>query len=306
MKKFSQLYITIILIFLSMNAFAQFDLEQTGLITSKSYELRPVSDMEEILNEFQSESPDKHILVYIHGRGRDATKEFEMLKSLEKRQNVRIVMFRWPSWSSLITRPVDKAQNASVDLREVFYSLKHYKDDNPEIFHNKKVSLFLHSMGNIVLEEFTRFKFANDLNSPRLKLFNNIALLGADVGLYNHREWLSKVNFADRKYVAMNNQDIVLNLSNLLDFKNKEPIFMRLGLGFDKWQERKYDIPSYLDKSTVYIDLSRSLRLDHRYFDSQKPKMSEIFGPMMEGEPLDFDLLRLTRRFENGINYLID
>lgn len=308
MNKIKHLIIVILFSIISLNAFADIDLHSIGLVTTDEFTLREVTELEEILTEIHREAPAKDLLFYIHGRGRDINDEYKMIKSLEKRYDIRVILFRWPSWSSLLTRPVRNAEESSREFAEVLYQLRDLKESQSHLFKNKKMSMFFHSMGNIVLESFMRERYGDSLNGlSGEKLFDNIALIGADVGLYNHRDWLNEIDFAHRKYVAMNNKDIVLQLSNLLDWKNGEPILYRLGLGFDKRHVKsKMDIPLYLDPDAVYIDLSRSLALDHRYFDSKKVKMVQIFGPMITGNEVDFSQISLEHKVEYGINYLID
>lgn len=277
-----------------------------GLYTSSVFALRPVNKISSILDSFNEETPDKNIVLYIHGRGRHVDEEWQALSRLEKDHGVRIVMFHWPSWSSLLTRPVANAKASADELAEVMAELKLYKEEHPEMFERKKISLLIHSMGHVVLREFTEKYYAHDLNDVNGKpLFDNYISVAADVGLTDHKAWLSTIDFAVRKYVLMNNRDLMLLLSYLLDLKEKMPFFYKLGLGLDKIPEKKR--AKYVDPQTTYIDLSRSLKSDHRYFESTGPLMLNLFAPLLKGEaftPTNLSGAKVKR--EDNVFYVID
>ena len=277
-----------------------------GLYTTNVFALRPINKLTEILTAINEESPDKNIVLYIHGRGRHVDEEWQAISQYEKNHNVRVVMFHWPSWSSLLTRPVGNAKASADELSEVFHDIKLYKEEHPDLFEKKKISLLIHSMGHIVVREFVEKYYEHDLNDIYGRpLFNNYISAAADIGLTDHKAWVSTIDFAQRKFVMMNNRDLMLIMSYLLDLKAKLPFFYKLGLGFDKIPAKKRE--KYADPGATYIDLSRSLQTDHRYFESKKPLMLKIFTPLINGEdfiPNSLNGAKVKR--DNNIYYVID
>lgn len=280
---------------------------EIGLYSKEEFTLKSINKVTDILQRFHEESPEKNIIFYIHGRGRDVNEEWRELSKFEKRFDAKIVMFHWPSWISLLVRPVEKARDSADELSEIFQDIKTYKENHPEIFANKKISLLVHSMGHIVLREYIEKYYNHDLNdSYGNPLFSNFISTGADIGLTDHRGWFAAMDFVERKFVTMNNRDLMLILSYLLDLKNKVPFLYKLGLGFDRIPAKKRQIAKYIDKSTTYIDLSRSLDVDHRYFESTKPLMLKIFKPLVNGEDFNPNALDTRVKRESGIFYIID
>lgn len=278
---------------------------RTGLYVKDEYNLLDPNQIPEILEKIHQESPRKNIILYIHGRGRDTKDEWSQITTIEERFNSRIIMFHWPSWKNLITRPVENAKKAAVEFDETMKQIKDFKDSHPEMFENKKLSLLVHSMGHIVLKEYVE-KFYNydlmDVNG--LPLFDSFVSTGADVGFTDHRAWFSKINFAAKKFVTMNKRDLVLLLSYLLDLKVKNPLLYKLGLGIDRFPIKKEFLTRYLDPTVTYIDLSRSLNTDHRYFESNKPLMQIIFRPILKGEAFKPDELGVKYKKEYNIYYV--
>jgi hypothetical protein len=277
----------------------------TGLYVQDEYKLITPSSIPIILEKIQADSPDKNIILYVHGRGRDTKDEWEALKNIEKKFDSRVIMFHWPSWKNMVTRPVENAKKAALDLDETILQIRDYKNQHPEEFQHKKISLLAHSMGNIIIREYVEKYYNQDLSdSNGNPLFASFVSTGADVGFTDHRAWLEKLDFAEKKFVTMNNRDLVLLLSYLLDLKVKQPLFYKLGLGVDRFPIKKEVLAKYLDPDTTYIDLSRSLNTDHRYFESTMPLMLKIFKPIINGEDFKPEKLGTNFKKEQNIFYV--
>lgn len=100
---------------------------------------------------------------------------------------------------SAVVRPTEAAAEAAYDLAEVFKQIKAYKESNSEFFTNKKITLLTHSMGNVVFRNYIEKHHKRDLNDISSKpLFDSFVSTGADVGLTDHKEWFSKIDFAQK------------------------------------------------------------------------------------------------------------
>jgi esterase/lipase superfamily enzyme len=279
-----------------------------GLFTKEEFQLRPIKETTEILEQFQKETPEKNVIIYVHGRGKKTSAEWGNLAFMEKAFNARILMFHWQSWGgSAVVRPTEAAAEASSDLSEVFKQIKAYKESNPEVFANKKITLLAHSMGNVVFRDYMEKFYKSDLNDLNGKLlFDSFVSTGADVGLTDHKEWFSKIDFAQKKFVTVNNRDIVLTLSYMLDLKAMRPKFYKLGLGFRNLRITKKMIADLTVPDTTYIDLSKSLRSDHRYFEPETELLTSVFKPLLNGEDFDPESLGVKYKHFNGNMFYIN
>lgn len=299
-----------IIIILSI-LFSQLAFAEIGLYTSESDTIRPVTDMNEILERFTRESPDKNIVFYVHGRNHHVEKEWNKLAVMENTYNVKVVMLHWDAWSSFLSRAVANAEITAGPLSEAFKEIRDFKDTHHEFFSEHKISLLCHSMGNLVLKNFTEEYLDQSQYNLEVPLFENFLGVSADVPLKDHATWLSKFNLAKHKTIVMNNRDIVLLLSYTLDLKDKNPFQYRLGLGFDNYPGKKDKIKSKLVPDVTYIDLSGVLESQHGYFLPKTPVTKSIFSRLTNGEPFEIDakeekMLKINLKNENNIVYVQD
>ncbi len=299
------------LILLLCLIFTNLAFAEIGLYTAESMTSYPVTDMTEILEKFTRESPDKNIVFYVHGRNHYVEKEWKKLQVMEDTYKVRVVMLHWNAWSSLVSRAVAGAEEAAEPLAEAFKAVRAFKESHQEFFEEHKISLLCHSMGNLVLKNFTEKYLQNNQYNLEAPLFENYLGVSADVPLKDHREWLARFNLAKNKTVVMNNRDIVLLLSYTLDLTEKKPFQYRLGLGFDNYPGKKDQIKSKLVPDVTYIDLSGVLESQHGYFLPKTPVMKTIFSRLTNGEPFHIDdveknYLKVKMKNENNIVYIND
>ncbi len=258
------------------------------LYTIESNNPRPISDLYSILEYYNSKYADQNILFYVHGRKRELIDELVKIPKLEKNYGVKVIMFHWDSYDTLITRPVKNAEIASESLMESFEIIKKFREDHPLL--NKKINLLCHSMGNLILKFLVEKNYMNKEYSEReiedLKLFDTFVSVGADVPMNSHMDWLSSFHLAGANYIMMNNRDTVLLLSYILDLTHKRPMTYRLGLGFDNFPSRKQDVKKRTVKHFNYIDLSEILVGDHGYYLGKNPIMRVIFNKLFNGADL--------------------
>jgi hypothetical protein len=285
MKTITKIALVGLFTFTTFQAMSKEYVNEIGIYTKDEFILRQPAQTAEIMDQFQKEAPEKNIIIYVHGRGRAIDEKWDTLKGLEDQYNAKMIMFHWQSWSSMTSRPTDKATDATDELAEVFKQIKEYKEANPEIFQHKKISLLTHSMGNVVFRDYVEKHYKHDLNDANGRpLFNTWVSVGADVGLTDHKDWVAAIDFVGKKYITMNDSDFVLRASYMLDLKALKPQYYKLGLGFRDLHLTKKTISKYTAPDTTYIDLSKSLGTDHRYFDSKTVLMFKIFNPILNGE----------------------
>ncbi|MDD4973394.1 MAG: alpha/beta hydrolase [Bacteriovorax sp.] len=299
------------LIFIVLVLFIQLASAEIALYTADSKSPHSVSEMAGILEKFASENPEKNILFYVHGRNHHMEKEWDKLSVLENSYNVKVVMLHWDAWSSFLSRAVANAEVTAEPLSEAFREIRDFKESHREFFINHKISLLCHSMGNLVLKNFTEKYLDRDQYNIDSPLFENYLGVSADVPLIDHRYWLSRFNLARNKHIIMNNRDIVLLLSYSLDLKDRNPFQYRLGLGFDNYPGKKDQIKGKLVNDVTYIDLSGVLESQHGYFLPKTPVMQNIFFKLSNGERFELNAteknsLKVNVKVDNNIYYVKD
>lgn len=274
MKKFNILFILLIL---STNVLAKIE-----LYTRDSKDPHEVSEMYDLLKSMIEKYPEKNLVYYVHGRSKDVEGEWKKIPKMEDYYNVKVIMLHWDSYSTLLSRPVKNAELTSHELQKTFEDVKKIRLDYPDFFENRSLNLLCHSMGNLVLKHNVEFYHYDQ--QDQFILFDNFVSVGADVPMNDHYIWLEHLNFVKEKYITMNNRDIVLLLSYLLDLKVKHPFTYKLGLGFDNYPSKKQNIKSKVLDNINYLDLSDVLVSDHAYNVSKDKIMINIFNKLLNGQ----------------------
>ncbi|WP_372366171.1 alpha/beta hydrolase [Candidatus Uabimicrobium sp. HlEnr_7] len=220
----------------------------TALVASngKEYVFGAQQDFDSFMhNNIKSK---KKLLLYVNGKGPEPLRsQISVIPYIEKHYDVEVCMFRWPSFGWIVGYPIKNAKNSSDELQLCLQKMKGYLAQN-----KKSCSLFVHSMGNIVLQNFLK-NYENTLPDV---LFDNVILNAADIHFENHEQLLKKINFAQRIYIPYSRCDRVLRLSQI--FKNKGRL--RLGQA------------GYTDNSpAIYVDFSEVTGIYHEYFRGPSP-----------------------------------
>lgn len=271
-----------ILILITLFFISTFSKADIALYTADNNEPHDVSEMYQILENFHHNYREKNILFYVHGRKRNVEFEFERIDKVEKFYNVKVVMLHWDSYKTLLTRPTENAKKASIFLLKAFEEIKRFEENYKDELENKSINLLCHSMGNLILKNTIELMEEKQIVQP--KLFDNYISIGADVPLNDHSKWLSNMKLSRQPYIMMNNRDIVLLFSYLLDLKDRRPLTYKLGLGFDNFPSKKQDVKSTVVPFVKYIDLSDVLISDHGYFVSKDKVMQNIFNKLINGK----------------------
>lgn len=222
---------------------------------------------ETLLNDTLSNT-NTDIMFFVHGRGRHPEKGLNYMPTFEGNFNLKIVMFDWKSWINEISRPEDNAKDASESLGQCLKKLQDFKLKNIVSFKNRNLFFMIHSMGNIVLENYME-KFYRS-NSLLPNLFNAMILNAPDIETDGHSKWLNRVDYAENKYLIYNHDDAVLIGSKAIDYKD---------LRFGRGTRLGAYIGSDLSMSTTYLDISKISLGGHEHFlEDKKHKITQIFN----------------------------
>lgn len=241
------------------------------LYTNEGLNEKPFEElMEDLLQD------EKDILFYVHGRGKHPSKGLKILPEIERRYDMRVVLFHWDSWSSMFDRPVENAIEGGRDLATLFDLFNVFKESRSEEFSQITVSLLVYSMGNITLQSYMENHFDGGLQKD---LFGSLILNAADCLVDGHKEWLEEVNFASSIFVVSNENDKILAASKVLTiFEDK--VQERLGRRvtyydyLDLFETNKIFFP--LAENASYMNFSDLLDNGHRHFLRPNPFFKTI------------------------------
>lgn len=185
--------------------------------------IRPLPSLGASL-DVAARNPDvfkKPWLVYAEGFGKVFTSGIDRALRLARQHDVQVLYLDYPSFNSKkgMLRNygfvVYNARVAHADFAPVLDSFYRYRQEG--LTGNGPVSLFFHSMGNYILQEW--------LKNDALKIANrepwaaNLILNAPCVPQQKHRKWLGKARLAQRVYVHYNPRDRTLNGAHLLSLR---------------------------------------------------------------------------------------
>lgn len=277
----ARFFIFLSLFFMTQYLFAKNpDMGENGFYITNDMTTYQSSDVQTLLDKLTTESPDKNILFYIHGRSRTLLKEWNNINTVEKTYNVRVLMLHWESWNSALDRPVENTLDGAIDLADGLREIHLYKANNASKFKEKKLLMLFHSMGNIVLMNMLK-KTKNIIQDPNF--FDSIILSGADTPFTGHRKWLESLNMSKNVFVVMNKMDGVLLASMAHDYLELNPWTKnddRLGLG--RGIENYLFFNFKLAQNARYFDITALSGNDHRHYLSANREVEDLFHFMFQ------------------------
>jgi hypothetical protein len=292
-----KVFVLAIFFLLSAISFAE-----TGLYTS-SGQRYDVDDVEGVMDElFSGPKRPSHINVFVHGRGKHPEKGLGMLPEIESTHGVKTIMFHWPSWKSALERPVDKAIASADDLNIFLTALNTYMRRHPIKTFGIKLSLLVHSMGNIVFKTMMEDHYMGNF---KWNLFSTLTLNAADVPMRDHYSWVERIDFSKTTFITYNDDDIVLLGSEQLDMFNDDYEMLegkRLGRNLGKYLKKKE-----VDKAdnAVYLDFSKLTFGGHRHFLVKEKKKNEVliktFSSILKGKKPRLDRKNGVYKFFRNI-----
>ncbi len=259
--------------------------EKIELFTIETGLERPFSldRSDELFDMLFQTRDNRSIVFYIHGRGQNFESNFApgMIPSVESYSDTVFVMVRWLSWGDSSVRPYQHAINSADGVSRLLRDLDAYLSRNPGPGKDRNITLMAHSMGNIPIKIFLQeFYEPGQLSNS---LFDSVVLHSADVPWDAHREWVEKVDFADKVYILQHRGDLVLGVSNMFFRKVGEKPGPRLGTGVGA-DFHADDLAG----NARYLDLTRFSNSVHRHFNSPStPEAARLFKLLLNGEEFD-------------------
>jgi esterase/lipase superfamily enzyme len=175
----------------------------------------------EIIKQARTDPKAKDWVFFIHGFNQSLTKNLNKCRELQK-YGVNVAAFSWPSnpgpqklWKK--KKEYKKARkNARRSVLAVERTMEKFASYMEE-FSNENcpinVTLVVHSLGNYVFENY--------VNSPdfsrETRFFSNVMLHQSDIDHRHHKAWTEKLSDHVRVYVTINENDLVLDTSDIVN-----------------------------------------------------------------------------------------
>lgn len=259
----------------------------------------------------QAAREKRHLLVYVHGYNNDMKDVLGTAETLEALYNVIVLPFSWPANGggavSGTADYLDDKQDARVSMdalnrffekvqfyhekltearREAFWQQAMAEDGgrgNREAVQARftqllaedcKVTLNLmcHSMGNYVL----KYALQPSAAAAAKLIFDNVSLVAADTNNAAHETWVQRIQFRNRLYVVINENDFALAWS-----RRKPGEAQRARLG--------HYLKNLFAANARYIDITRTEGVGnaHGYFAGEpvarNAALKAVFSDAFEG-----------------------
>lgn len=263
---------------------------------SITYQIIPAQT---ILDEMQAKKGNW--LYFVHGAGKNFEKAVWSGFDIQHFQQVNVVVYSWPASNPDLKALQDlknsltTMQLSTQHFKESLLMMQTYRNMLQKTHDTTHLSLLLHSMGNMFLEQMTNRK---ELNGLQNNIFDNIVVNAAAVNEANHKEWMEKLNMQKRIYVISNEGDVILKG---LRFMTKQS--MQLG---EKVLSKRAKNATYVD-----FDLAVGLRMppgvSHTYFMAASaendPRIRNFFHLIFNGYEAEFNDSKLFKLNDDGFGY---
>jgi esterase/lipase superfamily enzyme len=250
----------------------------------------------------------KNLVLFVHGYNNDVESVVGRSFRLQKQYGVEVLAFSWPangggargalSYKSdkkdsrasigALDRVIEKVGGYLNVLREE--ETRKIRDSATARFAGDaetrdefiakalerqcpiRVSLMLHSMGNYLFKQLLK----SSVYSGDELIFDNVVMVAPDANSESHREWVDRIQFRNRLYVTINENDSALKLS-------------RAKLGSAQ-KARLGHFPYELDSErTVYVDFTAAKYVgdSHSYFEGMPTRNAAVkafFRGALNGE----------------------
>lgn len=258
-----------------------------AFIKSGKWYIKPYRNLYGLLQQLEQ---GKGLVVYTEGYGKNFPAGLFRAFAMRAQYRVNVLYLDYPSINSGKKRlgnwrfVLKEANKAGIDFGPVLDSLYHYP---PREHYFPAITLFYHSMGNLVLKRMLENDLSARFNGKQW--IDNLVLNAACVPA-KHTEWLGKAQFARCILVHYNPDDRTLKGAQLVSGNRK------LGVRPGK---------KVLDKA-ICVDFNHFVGNGHSYFldlPYRAPLPKPVAGYMqkvLEGKAVDVQDTLVFRRLEEG------
>lgn len=235
----------------------------------------------------------RNCVFYVHGYRVKFADVLERSAFIERRYNVEVVAFTWPSDGKTTRYLSDKrdAVRSIHALDRCLQKLKEYMVKYHENDCGQSFSLLLHSMGNYLFKHLLK----SSIYEGETLLFDNVVMAAADVNHHDHVEWVERVRYRKRLYITINENDYALGIS-------------RAKLGSAQRTRLGHCTRGLSSRNAEYLDftLARGIGNSHAYFAEanrlRNQNVKKTFNAILNGKRIEesgaaYDYCALTNAF---------
>ncbi|NME66528.1 alpha/beta hydrolase [Flammeovirga aprica] len=228
-------------------------------------------------HEAFSKIKHNNLVMHVHGFGQDFNATLRSGITLQKNYDINLILFDVPTETVSFnifsefkrSKKYFKQSTKNFDdfLNDYEVSAKYYNV-------NDKPILFLHSLGNYLLEEYIQ-SGTYDYNE-KLAVFENILINAPAVKKKHHAEWIEKIDEDINVYITINKKDFTL--------KGAEFITMTRQLGSSKIKQK------HLASNASYLTFHTLAGSEHNYFINPmmmaNDQIKSFYDQVLEGHSI--------------------
>lgn len=221
-----------------------------------------------------------NLVFHVHGFGQDFNATLRSGVSLQHNYPINLILFDVPTEQvkmNIFSEYNRTQEHFSQSINAFDSLLMDYSKISNELGIKEKPTLFLHSLGNYLLEEYIN----SDMYSynETLKIFNNILINAPAVRTRNHSKWVEKIDKDINIYITLNKSDFTLKGAKFITLKRQ--------LGNSEL--RKRDIAS----NAQYFSFQAIAKNGHNYFIAPEmltvEAIRDFYSKILIGNPLTID-----------------
>lgn len=242
-------------------------------------------------------------LLFVHGDSKTYEQAAMRGMDIQHFHNIRVLVFSWPS-KDLELNGIKNFKNSKEiafssahHFAELIYFMESFKDKNPAFSKKAKLSLFLHSLGNLLLKNMALD--GNEYINGGI-IFDNVIINSAAVNQKNHSDWVERLSFQKRIYITSNRSDFNLKGVRIFTKEGKQ-----LGEVIEK----------PIAKNASYINFSDAIGfkiptgITHTFFIGKIPEQNfnirNLYTKLFHGEEINLFNSEIYKRRKDGIGYNI-
>ncbi len=243
----------------------------------------------------------KDWLLFIHGDSKTFEQAVMRAFDIQYRHGINVLVFSWPSKDPELGG-VKNFKNSRQNLikslghfRELLCQVRDFKKEYPDFSKNRKLSLFIHSLGNAYLENMIDQGLVPENTG---QLFDNLIINAAAVNQDGHPAWVEQLDIQKRIYIICNKQDFNLKGVRIFTSDGKQ-------LG-EKVKQPLADNATYI-QFTRAVGFRFPTGTTHTYFIGKMADKSinirRFYTELFHGMPADTNNPLLFSRNKKGIGF---
>lgn len=254
--------------------------------SKKGPQISVFNTFEEAFNTISHE----HLVFHVHGFGNNFEATLRGGIDLQKQYGVNLILFDVPTetihWN-IFSEFKRTKNNYQLSVQSFHQLLLDYADVVKK--EDEKPTLFLHSMGNYLLEKYLKSDFVSEKRET--SLLGSVLINAPCVKRRRHKKWLEKINEDINVYVVLNENDFTLQGAEFVTFQNQ--------LGGSNLKKK------HVANNANYFSFKRIAKSEHNYYVNEEiienKEVKTFYTKILQGEKIN------TSHFiaeENGIQLI--